>query len=212
VQWLAAQASAPSCNASPWPPPSQPQILSDDTTYPDPVSYFTPLKIETPGLKVDSLIDVANRILAHHNQNHNQNHDEDHDEDHNEYHDELAQLQALYDPERKGCLQNFWNLAQPTGTDSHTLVLRVVSFLDTDNKIQGRILTCILSRIIDKEEEKLRKNGVSTGQKYRTLARNGAIPINWGEKVKRHDLAGQRWRLFEPGCLIGLGGVAIKRE
>ncbi|KAL5120461.1 hypothetical protein ACEQ8H_001751 [Pleosporales sp. CAS-2024a] len=181
---------APSCNASPQSPPSAPQRSSYDTTYKDTVSYFTLLQNKPPDLKVKSLVEIANKVLGNR--------------------DDLAKFQKLYDPGQGGCLKKFWNLCQPSEIDSHTLALRVLCLLDTDEKVRHKILKCILSRLIDKEEKKPRQNGLSNGDKYRTLAR-ATIGKEWSKKLKGHDLAGQKWRMLEIECLIGFGGLGISR-
>lgn len=120
---------------------------------------------------------------------------------------------SLYDPDRGGLIERFWNISQPRRNGKHALVQFLISSLESGkfrNEVSNRMLKCVLSEQIDIEVSKMRDQGVplDSGQKYRTFARD----LLWPERkdaLKRYDNAGQKWRQFEPGLLIGFGGCSI---
>ncbi|KAF2179138.1 hypothetical protein K469DRAFT_754183, partial [Zopfia rhizophila CBS 207.26] len=123
--------------------------------------------------------------------------------------DDLEKFLSLYDPARNGSIKQFWNLCRTSGNDNRALIRFVVSSLESGsfrNAISNRILKCVLSERIDIEEDEMRKRGLSLprGHKYRTAARHSIWPDR-EDALKRNDIAGQRWKRFEPGVLIGFG-------
>ncbi|KAH8727457.1 hypothetical protein GQ44DRAFT_118597 [Phaeosphaeriaceae sp. PMI808] len=200
VQWLAA--GKLSNNGIPNPSPQkarkEPQSakpLGEDLDK----EYFSSFKCDKRGLSdtaVERLVNVAQKVRSLPA-------------------DDLKKFRSSYDPEAKGSIQNFWNFVQPKGKDARDLIRWTVTTLESGKfsySVRDKILKCILSELIDGEEDLQRTQSNPDGKKYRVLAREATVPksedtAKWGRIVKRHDLAGQRWRKFEPGCLIGFGGV-----
>lgn len=143
---------------------------------------------------------------------------------------ELEDFRSKYDPNRNGSIKGFWNISESAGNGHHSLIRCLVDSLNTRDRshalirhlmdslnlarfryeVSDRILKCVLSEQIDIEESNMRNQGLplSHGQKYRTIARDSIWPDRKKE-LKRFDNAGQRWRQFKSGCLIGFGACSI---
>jgi hypothetical protein len=125
----------------------------------------------------------------------------------------LAEFRSLYDPDATGSVQRFWSLLPPTEVGVHNVIQWAVTTLESEtlfHAVRDKILKCILSELIGEEEARLREEGNAHGGKYRTMAREATAPesenpTQWAVRVKRYDVAGEKWRKFEPGCLVAFG-------